>query len=135
MPLPDFNYVPTIERLMLGGGRLNKQAQRQDGASQLTEENAARYQRLLLEMYFKQEDLYITALVLGVPKELARVHIGVGRYSVMRASANLLNWLRFLGLRLHEDAQWEIRQYAHAVGDMIADRFPRTWELFEEKPL
>jgi thymidylate synthase ThyX len=28
------------------------------------------------------------------------------------------------------NAQWEIRQYADAVGDIIRERFPRTWELF-----
>jgi thymidylate synthase (FAD) len=50
----------------------------------------------------------------------------------MRASANLLNWLKFLTLRMDENAQWEIRQYANAVGEMIAQEFPRTWEMFAE---
>ena len=72
------------------------------------------------------------ALRHGVPKELARVHLPVGRYSRMRASAVLLNWLRFLALRMAPDAQWEIRQFANAVGGLIAEKFPRTWELFAE---
>jgi thymidylate synthase (FAD) len=48
----------------------------------------------------------------------------------MRASANLRNWLAFLTLRMAPEAQWEIRQYANAVGSIVAERFPRTWRLF-----
>jgi thymidylate synthase ThyX len=50
----------------------------------------------------------------------------------MRASANLRNWLAFLTLRMDPSAQWEIQQYANAVGELIAATFPRTWTLFEE---
>jgi thymidylate synthase (FAD) len=50
----------------------------------------------------------------------------------MRASANLRNWLAFLTLRMASNAQWEIRQYANAVGELIAEQFPRTWALFTQ---
>ena len=39
-------------------------------------------------------------------------------------------WLHFLTLRMDEHAQWEVRQYANAVGELIAAVFPRTWALF-----
>jgi thymidylate synthase (FAD) len=48
----------------------------------------------------------------------------------MRASANLRNWLAFLSLRMDPAAQWEIRQYANVVGELVKVNFPRTWELF-----
>lgn len=51
----------------------------------------------------------------------------------MRASTNLRNWLAFLTLRAHPAAQWEIRQFAEAVGLIIAEKFPRTWTLFAER--
>jgi len=35
-----------------------------------------------------------------------------------------------LTLRMAPNAQWEIRQYANAVGELIAEQFPRTWALF-----
>lgn len=129
-PLPDVNYVPTVERLMMGSDGKNKQAGTIKGAEVLTEASARSFQDGLRLIYQHQQALYETALVDGVPKELARVHLPVGRYSRMRASANLLNWLRFLTLRMAPDAQWEIRQYANAVGDLVAEYFPRTWELF-----
>jgi len=130
MPLPDVNYMPSVERLFLGGGHLTKQAGTVGGADQLTPETAEAFLRVLREMYADQENLYQAALKSGVPKELARVHLPVGRYSRMRASANLRNWLAFLTLRMAPDAQWEIRQYANAVGGIVAESFPRTWALF-----
>ena len=49
----------------------------------------------------------------------------------MRASANLRNWLGFLSLRNEQHAQWEIRQYAIVVDNIISDLFPRTHQLFK----
>jgi thymidylate synthase (FAD) len=56
----------------------------------------------------------------------------VGRYSRMRASANLRNWLAFLTLRMDNAAQWEIRQFANALHDILQPLFPRTLALFDE---
>jgi thymidylate synthase (FAD) len=131
VPLPDVNYIPSVERLMINS-KTNKQAGTIKGAEELTEEKAERFRTRLVGMYESQERLYQDALLGGVPKELARVHLPVGRYSRMRASANLRNWLAFLTLRMAETAQWEIRQYANAVGNLVAEKFPRTWELFSE---
>jgi len=129
-PLPDLNYVPTVERLMMGGGHLTKQAGTIKDAKALTEGVAREYQDSLRSMYENQEALYQNALMAGVSKELARIHLPVGRYSRMRATANLRGWLGFLILRMAPNAQYEIRVYAEAVGSFIEKSFPRTWELF-----
>lgn len=134
-PLPDVNYIPTVERLMINAGGTNKQAGTVADADVLTVECAEGFQFELNAVYRQQQELYERALKSGVPKELARIHLPVGRYSRMRASANLRNWLAFLTLRMAPNAQFEIRQYANAVGDLIAASFPRTWELFKaDKP-
>ena len=130
-PLPDENYVPTVDRLM-SSSKSNKQAGTAAGADELTLEKAATFQRMLVAMYKQQEGLYQEALLGGVPKELARVHLPVGRYSRMRASANLRNWLAFLTLREAPGAQWEIRQYAGALHTILREKFPRTLALHEE---
>lgn len=129
VPLPDMNYIPSVERL-LSNSKTNKQAGTIAGANDLTEEKAEEFRRLLEMTYNGLEMTYQEALRNGVPKELARIHLPVGRYSRMRASANLRNWLAFLTLRMDEKAQWEIRQYANEVGNLISKKFPRTWELF-----
>jgi thymidylate synthase (FAD) len=129
VPLPDTNYIPTIERLMMNS-QTNKQAGVIKGAEELNKAKCESYLVELKNEYESQEQLYQVALRMGIPKELARIHLPVGRYSRMRASANLRNWLAFLTLRMDQAAQWEIRQYANVVGSIIAKLFPRTWELF-----
>ncbi len=131
VPLPDENYIPTVERLLLNN-KTNKQAGTVKGAAVLDEKGAKLFREHLHVSYRESQHLYESALAGGVPKELARIHLPVGRYSRMRASANLRNWLGFLTLRMASGAQWEIRQYANAVGKIIEEKFPRTWELFVE---
>jgi thymidylate synthase (FAD) len=129
-PLPDDNYVPTVERLMRNANESNRQAGRADGATELTETLAMRYRSKLIKAYEDDQELYDIALQCGVPKELARLHLPVGRYSRMRASANLRNWLQFLTLRTAPNAQYEIRVYAEALQGILTLHFPKTMELF-----
>ena len=81
-------------------------------------------------LYKEQEQFYQYGLKIGIPKELARIDIPVGRYSRMRAQTNLRNWLAFLTLRMDPQAQWETRQFANAVGEIISHQFPVTWKYF-----
>lgn len=117
---------------MIGSDGKNKQAGTIVGAGVLTVEQAEAFRLRLETQYVLDQELYEWALQAGVPKELARVHLPVGRYSRMRATSNLRGWLGFLTLRMASSAQWEIRQYANAVGDLIMQHFPRTWQLFME---
>ena len=128
-PLPDVNYVPTVERLMVKAN-VNKQAQGTGEA--LTETNADIFRCVVERVYEELQAKYEDALANGVPKELARIVLPVGRYSKMRASANLRNWLGFLTLRMASNAQYEIRVYANALHDILATKFPRTLALFDE---
>lgn len=132
-PLPDVNYVPSIERLMMNAGGSNKQAGTIKDAEELTPKRAEAAQHALKLLYGDQQRAYEEFLKWGVPKELARVVLPVGRYSKMRASANLRGWLAFIALRSAPNAQWEIRQYSDALGELVGQLFPRTWALFQEK--
>jgi thymidylate synthase (FAD) len=131
-PLPDLYYVPTLERVRSGAlNTTNKQAQ---GSGILHEGDARTFvEDELVDLYSLAEKVYQKALADGIPKELARLVMPVGHYSRMRASANLRCWLGFLTLRLDSAAQWEIRQFAAAVGQVIAAKFPQTWALFQQE--
>ena len=135
VPLPDENYVPSsanvAERSQAAATTRNRQASG-TSAAVLAISDAGRDTALLIKHYADAQNLYEYLLKRGWPKELARLCVPVARYSRMRASANLRNWLAFLTLRMAPEAQWEIRQYANAVGKIIAERFPRTWSLFAE---
>lgn len=127
-PLPDENYAPTVERC-IPANTSNKQA-RGFGENVPTGALVRDWLAELDAVYDHAQRVYQHGLDLGIPKEVARLPVPVARYSRMRASANLRNWLGFLTLRMAPNAQWEIRQYANAVGELIKQCFPRTWELF-----
>lgn len=132
-PLPDVNYVPSLERCMLGSDGKNKQAGTIKDAEVLHPDEAELWRQDLEAFYAKAEAFYQRGLKIGLPKELARVCVPVGRYSRMRATGNLRGWLAFLKLRTAPGAQWEIRQFANVLGkQIISSLFPRTWELFAE---
>lgn len=129
-PLPPLDYLPTIDRITAGAeDTTNKQA---GGSGGLTEDNAAAFHFGLERHQGIAQSLYERDIANGVPKELARLYLPTSRYSQMRATANLRNWLGFLTLRLDPHAQWEIRQFAEAVHTLVLERFPETCALFDE---
>jgi thymidylate synthase (FAD) len=130
-PLPDEDYFPTVERLLADGGK-NRQARGADGAAALDAAHAELFLEKLWAFRRTGQRLYEEAIANGVPKELARLAVTVGRYSRMRASANLRNWLAFLALRNAPAAQAEIREYAVVVESELGAVFPRTLALFRE---
>lgn len=80
-------------------------------------------------------EVYRTCLKRGVPRELARTVLPVATYSRMFATVDLLNLLKFLTLRSHEHAQYEIRVYAEAMLELIRPLFPtcvKAWEANRE---
>jgi len=131
-PLPNENYVPSVERIVDGAALAGKNKQAAAVNHAATSADAQQWLAELKVLYRHAQQVYDLGLELGVPKEIARLPCPVARYSKMRASANLRNWLQFLTLRMDVAAQWEIRQYANAVGELIMQAFPRTWTLFIE---
>lgn len=128
VPLPDENYAPSVERILIGNAATtNKQAQ--GSGRQVSEAEALGWLADLAALYDHAQETYARAIALGIPKELARLPVPVARYSAMRASANLRNWLGFLKLRCDPAAQWEIRQYANAVAEIVREVFPRVHEV------
>lgn len=128
--LPDLYYVPPIKRLMAAKqSSVNKQGS-EEGFDSDTAINIA---AMLNKTYKEARDMYCKLLAIGVSREIARLPIPVAQYSRMRAKANLLNWFRFITLRNHPKAQWEIQQYAAVIEQVIQRYFPRTHELFVEK--
>ena len=134
-PLPDECYVPVAEDAVarsVAASAKNKQAGVVDGAEVLTKDVARSLVNEEMDLLEKVEDLYQRKLKAGFTKELARTHLTVSRYSRMRASANLRNWMGFLTLRMAPGAQYEIRVYAQALHDELSRLFPRTLALFDE---
>lgn len=129
--MPNLHYLPSADRVR-GQSVINKQATGDDALPPLI---VAEFLRRCDEEQQLVYRNYEWAIENGIAREVARLDTPVSRYSRMVASGNLLNWLRFVGLRNAPTAQWEIRQYAVVLNDILKERFPRTLALFEEKPL
>lgn len=134
-PMPDNNYLPEWSNLKERGEAAEKTRNKQEkGIAPWDPYKAMTWLHTSLPfLYRHSQQCYEEGLNAGVPKELARLAITVGRYSRMRATANLRNWLAFITLRFDPNAQWEIRQYAAAVATILEKQFPRTWALYVEK--
>ena len=78
---------------------------------------------------------YETMIGHGIAKELARVCLPLNLYTEWYWQIDLKNLLHFLRLRMDEHAQYEIREYANVMADMVKKVCPFTWESFEEHTL
>jgi thymidylate synthase (FAD) len=67
----------------------------------------------------------------GVAKELARAVLPVSMYTQFYWTVNARSLMNFLGLRTHETAQYDIRQYAEGVAEIFAAQMPVTYASWE----
>jgi thymidylate synthase (FAD) len=71
-------------------------------------------------------DLFNKLLKNGVCREQARGVLPQNLYTQYIGSCSLLNALKFIGLRDHEGAQFEIQQVAKAMLELMEEHYPHT---------
>ena len=76
--------------------------------------------------HMKSLRLYNNLLDAGVCREQARGILPQNLYTEYYGTTNLNNLLKFVSLRTHHGAQWEIRQAANACLKIAKDLFPIT---------
>lgn len=124
--LPEEFYVPEPDQITL---------QSQDNKQMRTKELHPERHAIRNEIQSHGHEAfrkYRNMLNAGCPRELARSVLPVGTYTHMFATANLHNWYRFLGERLHPHAQYEIRVYAESILEVLKELFPVATEAFVE---
>jgi len=77
-------------------------------------------------------DTYEKMLEMGVAKEQARIVLPHSLYTTFVAKVDAHNLMHFLTLRMDKHAQWEIRQYAEALYEIMKEKLPWTTEAFEK---
>ena len=78
-------------------------------------------------------DVYELLLSKGVAPEQARFVLPQGAYTEWWWTGSLAAYARFFTQRSDSHAQWEIREYANAVGEIIAPLFPCSWQALTAK--
>jgi thymidylate synthase (FAD) len=121
-------YMPEPELIRLQS-EVNRQVRSDEEVSaELKDEfltHAAETQKQLYEKYNR----FISA---GMARELARINLPLSMYTEWYWKIDLHNLMRFLKLRIAPDAQYEIRQYALVMMDIVKAVCPITWEAFED---
>ena len=80
----------------------------------------------------KSLELFNDLLENGVCREQARGVLPQNLYTHYYGTVNLNNLLKFIDLRMHEGAQWEIQQVAKACLDITTDIWPFTVGAYRE---
>ena len=82
------------------------------------------------EMFKEQvifaHNLYKDLMLNGVCREQARAILPQTMYTEYYGTCNLSNLLKFIDLRSHEGAQWEIQKVAEACLEIATDLYPET---------
>lgn len=122
--LPQEFYVPELNQITTQSAS-NKQMR-----TDQQNEHAQDAQTMIRNACFKSFLDYKVLLDMGVPRELARGVLPVNTYSHMFATTDLHNLMRFLKLRMHSHAQYEIRVYAEAMLTLIEPVVPVAVSAF-----
>ena len=118
-------YVPTIERM-----QEQSTDNRQGSGEMLSTKDAEKCIDIIRSSQGTSIISYQTLLRLGLTRELARNVLSFDLYASARIKCDIHNWLHFLKLRTDKHAQWEIQQYANAIEQIIADKFPITYKAW-----
>lgn len=73
---------------------------------------------------------YNKRLKFGVAREQARKDLPLSNYTEAYWKVDLHNLLHFLSLRMDSHAQFEIRKYAHMIGELVREWVPITYQAF-----
>lgn len=113
--------------------RLQSARNRQGSEGFLPEQMGKELSEAEAQLQAQARAVYQRRLELGVAREQARKDLPLSTYTEAYWKIDLHNLLHFLELRLAPEAQWEIRQYAQAIGyEIVRPLFPLVWEAFED---
>jgi len=75
-------------------------------------------------------NLYNTLMKRGVCREQSRGVLPQNMYTEYYGTVNLNNLLKFIDLRMHEGAQWEIQKVAESCLEIATEIFPETVKAY-----
>ena len=76
--------------------------------------------------------MYKALIDAGVCREQARGVLPQNLYTEYYGTVSLLNALKFIDLRDHDGAQWEIQQVAKAMLEFLSELYPVTVESYKK---
>ena len=127
----DFNLEFYEPKLFRQQSESNRQASTDDLKNPIIYENDTASE-IVTQHHEASVFLYNGLLNAGVCREQARGVLPQNLYTEYYGTCNLNNLIKFINLRSHSGAQWEIQQVAMACRDIAQDLFPITINAFEK---
>ena len=93
---------------------------------EMTHETLVSASKLIAQHHKESLSLFDNLIEAGVCREQARGVLPQNLYTEYYGTVNLSNLLKFIDLRTHEGAQWEIQKVAEACLEIATDLFPET---------
>lgn len=116
-------YIPDKWRVQEKGTKSNKQ-----GSAESDELDNEAATSILRMSNIKAMLDYKQLLMMGVAREMARMVLPVNLYSEMYFTCNARSLMAFIRLRSDSHAQWETRQYSHAMAFLFREAMPWTFD-------
>lgn len=119
-------YIPTAAHIRA------RDSNKKQGSKSEPVENSVYAQECIFDVTHAALDTYNKLLEANVAPEVARMVLPQSMYTEFVETASLYAYARLCSLRLGADAQWEIRQYAQAVSDLLEKAFPASWKALSD---
>ena len=121
-------YQPEADQIRLQS-EVNKQGRSETEAPEGLREDFVGHAADIQKQVYQKYNHYVAA---GLARELARINLPLSLYTEWYWKIDLHNLLHFLRLRMDPHAQYEIRQYAIVMAEMVKAICPISWEAFED---
>lgn len=123
--------IDSAQKTRAGEWRKQSAGNKQGSEGMLDKRVGARLTKKEGELHRAIRSAYDERLQHGVAREQARKDLPLSTYTEAYWKIDLHNLFHFLALRMAENAQSEIRQYAGVIGNEIVRRWcPVAWEAF-----
>lgn len=129
--MKDEVYIPAAENIAFQSED-NKQGR---ASEPVDAETAKKIQSIMASDSERAFENYHQMLDMGIAREISRINLPLSLYTEFYWEIDLHNLFHFLKLRLDNHAQFEIRQYAIVMLEMIRRVCPIATEAFENHKL
>ena len=121
-------YVPVEEYYIPENWRQQSEDSKQASVGEITQQQAAgETYKTFLQI---TQQYYNKLLEFGVAKEQARVMLPLSQYTEVYWTASFQAIANFIELRDEPTAQWEIREYAKVLKELMFAIYPKTTEIW-----
>jgi len=123
-------YVPVSEFYFPSNWR--RQSENNKQASEGSIDDQSQADEIFKNAMVSILDSYQKLLDIGVAKEEARMILPLNQYTEVYWTASFQAIMNFIELRDEATAQWEIREYAKAMKELMIDVYPETTKIWFE---